>query len=102
MLPLLSFVWLSLLAASDAVVFLFVFGPSVSPSSSLAWYVVEFPFFSSCSCPWGEEEGTLFVSVVIVGSPLSLLHCVFSLLSALKLAKCTTTAVLDICGQWLL
>ena len=35
--------------------------------------------FSSCSCLRGEEEGTLFLPVVVVGLPLSLLYCVFSL-----------------------
>ena len=58
--------------------------------------------FPSCSCLRGKEEGTLFVSVVVVGPPLSLLHCVFSLLSALKLTTCTTTAVWEVCAPWLL
>ena len=41
----MSFVWFALFAASVAVAFSFVFGPSVFPSSSLIILFVEFSLF---------------------------------------------------------
>ena len=69
LLALLSFVSFALFATSVAVV---VFGLSIFSLSSLA--LCRFFFsFSSCPCLRGKEEGTLFLSVVVVGLLLSLL-----------------------------
>ena len=68
----MSLGWVALFAASVAVAFVF-FGFFCFPLASP--YVVEFSCFSSCSSLRGKEDGTLFLSVVVVGLPCGRTYC---------------------------